>query len=132
MSDAGERSAAQRQEESAPAPLKEATDARVLLVLILSDRAWLDEVVTVLLDVGATGATVLDSQGLGAILRREMPIFAGLASLIPERTGSHVVLSMTKVETAEKVFTYIEKERKANERPITFTVPVSRWTGIQR
>ncbi|RMD66504.1 MAG: hypothetical protein D6824_00750 [Planctomycetota bacterium] len=128
MSDAA---AKERQPEPAPEQPLPRREELVLLVLILADRAWLDDIVTVLLDVGATGATVLDSQGLGAILRREMPIFAGLASLIPERTGSHVILSVVTPEVADAVFTYVEQERRSSERPIVFTSPILRWTGIR-
>lgn len=129
MSDARAGEEARAQPSASTSPEQGEKDERVLLMLILADRTWLDDIVTVLVDVGATGATVLDSQGLGAILRREMPIFAGLASLIPERTGSHVIVSLTTRATADKVFTYIDKERKPSERPIAFTVPVDRWTG---
>jgi len=128
MSDAAEQ---ERQPQAAPEQPLPKREELVLLVLILADRAWLDDIVTVLLDVGATGATVLDSQGLGAILRREMPIFAGLASLIPERTGSHVILSAVTPEVADAVFAYIEEERRTAERPIVFTTPILRWAGLK-
>ena len=93
-------------------------DGRVLLVMIASDHAMFDDLITALLDIGLTGATVIESRGMGAILREEMPIFAGLAALIPEHTGSRVLLSVTTREQAGRVFQYMETELKAANRPM--------------
>ena len=107
-------------------------DGRVLLVMIASDHAMFDDLITALLDIGLTGATVIESKGMGSILREEMPIFAGLAAMIPEHTGSRVLISVTTREQAEKVFQFLEDEIKAANRPIAITVPVERTAGLQR
>ena len=107
-------------------------DGRVLLVMIASDHAMFDDLITALLDIGLTGATVIESKGMGSILREEMPIFAGLAALIPEHTGSRVLLSVTTREQAERVFQFLEDEIKAANRPIALTVPVERTAGLLR
>lgn len=107
-------------------------DGRVLLVMIASDHAMFDDLITALLDIGLTGATVIESRGMGAILREEMPIFAGLAALIPEHTGSRVLLSVTTREQAGRVFQYMETELKAANRPIALTVPIEHAAGLLR
>ena len=107
-------------------------DGRVLLVMIASDHAMFDDLITALLDIGLTGATVIESRGMGAILREEMPIFAGLAALIPEHTGSRVLLSVTTREQAGRVFQYMETELKAANRPIALTVPIEQAAGLLR
>ena len=107
-------------------------DGRVLLVLIATDHAMFDDLITALLDIGLTGATVLESRGMGSILREEMPIFAGLAALIPEHTGSRVLLSVTTREQADRVFGYMETELKAANRPIALTVPIEKTSGLLR
>jgi hypothetical protein len=107
-------------------------DGRVLLVMIASDHAMFDELITALLDIGLTGATVIESRGMGSILREEMPIFAGLAALIPEHTGSRVLLSVTTREQAGRVFKYLDTELKASNRPIAVTVPVENAAGLLR
>ena len=104
--------------------------APVLLVIILSDPAELDKLITLLLDAGVTGATVLESKGMAAILREDMPIFSGLASLLPERTGSRVIFSVTTREGAAGVFAVLEEELKERERPIALTVPVDASLGL--
>ena len=49
-----------------------------LLILILNKAEKLEEVLEGFIEVGITGATVIDSVGMGHILSEEVPIFAGL------------------------------------------------------
>jgi len=107
-------------------------NGRVLLVMIASDHAMFDDLITALLDIGLTGATVIESRGMGSILREEMPIFAGLAALIPEHTGSRVLISVTTREQAQRVFRFLETELKVANRPIAVTVPVELAVGLLR
>lgn len=104
---------------------------RVLIVMVASSPAALDELITLLLDLGLPGATVLESKGLGAILRSEMPIFSGLAAMIPEQTGSRVILSAASVERADELLDALE-ELPAGSRPIAFTTPIDRAVGLSR
>ena len=94
-----------------------------LLLLIVRNKAVLDEVVTGLLDAGITGATILDSRGLGSVLRHDMPIFAGLASLLPETTDGRVVVSLVTAEVIEPLKRFID-EMHAGDRPIAMVLPV--------
>lgn len=98
-------------------------ESRRLLVMIARDEAALDELVTGMLDVGMTGATVIDSQGLSAILRQDMPIFAGLAALLPQPSGSRVVISLTRIEVIETLKRFID-EMDPVRRPIAMVLPV--------
>jgi len=104
----------------------------VLLVAIASSPAALDEMVTVLLDLGVPGATVVDSKGLGALLRQEMPIFAGLAALLPDQTGSRVVFSVARKDVADAVLTHVEEELRGEVNLIVFTAPIGRVVGLKR
>lgn len=107
-------------------------DGRVLLVMVASDHAMFDDLITALLDIGLTGATVIESRGMGSILREEMPIFAGLAAMIPEHTGSRVLLSVTTREQSGRVFRYLDTELKVANRPIAITVPIEDFAGLLR
>lgn len=104
---------------------------RVLIVMIASSPAALDELITLLLDLGLPGATVLESKGLGAILRSEMPIFSGLAAMIPEQTGSRVILSAALLKKADQLLDALESLPSAS-RPIAFTTPIHRAVGLSR
>lgn len=114
------------------APSAPAASGRVLLVIIASSPTQLDDIITVLLDLGLPGATVIESKGLGAILRQEMPIFAGLASLIPDQTGSRLILSVTRPDAAASFFEFLEHEMTGSVRPIAFTLPIDRVSGLTR
>ncbi len=103
-------------------------DDLVLVVMIVSSPAILDDLVTGLLDIGLA-ATIMESKGLMALLREEMPIFGGLASMMPSSTGSRVALSLTTREMARRVFVFLEKELRIADRPIAFAVPVESAFG---
>lgn len=80
------------------------------LVLIIVDRAELvDELLTGFLDIGVPGATVLESRGMGSIIKQEMPMFAGLASLFPEHTGSRVIISVLPGSIIDKVYEVLDE-----------------------
>ena len=102
---------------------------RCLLILIARNEESFDPLATGLLDVGITGATVVDSKGLGAIIREEMPMFAGLASLLPRETGSRILLSVTTRDRIEAVRSFIA-EMKADQRPIGAVLPVESTLGL--
>jgi hypothetical protein len=104
---------------------------RVLLVLIAKSHAVFDEIITILLDVGVSG-TVIDSKGLMALIREELPVFTGLASMVPETTGSRVVLSVTTPANAEQLFEALKAEIPEADRPIVVTLPVHTMLGITR
>ena len=115
--------------EESPEQATGSNSDAVLLFLVVSDPDALDRIITLLLDVGITGATVIESRGMGAIIREEMPIFSGLAPLLPARTGSRVIVSATSTSRADEMFTAFEREFKERDRPIAFTTPISRLLG---
>lgn len=101
-----------------------------LLIMIARNESALDELMTGLLDVGITGATILESKGMGAILRQEMPMFAGLASLLPQQTGSRVILSVARTDRLERMQRFVEEMRQ-EDRPLLIVVPVERVSGLK-
>lgn len=107
------------------------TPERVLVVIIVPNTTVLDDVATGLLDIGLAG-TVLESKGLMTLMREEMPIFGGLASMLPQSTGSKMIFSVTTGSLAESAFKMIEREFKQVERPIAFTVPIDRLVGMRQ
>ena len=102
----------------------------LLLVLIARTEESFDPVVTALLDAGITGATVLESRGLGAIIRSEMPIFAGLAALLPQSTGSRVILSVATTERVDALMRFLQQLPR-ERRPIGVTMPVQQVLGLE-
>ena len=102
-----------------------------LLVLIARSEAALDELVTGMLDVGITGATVVESKGLGAILRQDMPMFAGLAALLPQHTGSRVVICLTDINEISELRKYVD-DMEPDQQPIAITLPIDEAWGPYR
>ena len=108
--------------------MSELDPSKRLLVMIARDEASFDELVTGMLDVGLEGATVVDSKGIGAILRRDLPIFAGLAALLPEHTGSRIAFSLTTPQRIDAMKRFTE-EMSAARRPIMIVLPVEMAFG---
>jgi len=54
-----------------------------LLLAVVSDEGALDRLLTVLVEYEALGAVVLEARTGLELLERDLPIFAGLRSLIP-------------------------------------------------
>ncbi|RMH23544.1 MAG: hypothetical protein D6693_11310 [Planctomycetota bacterium] len=106
--------------------------SHVLLVVIASDPASMDDLLTALLDIGITGATLIDSKGMATVLREEMPIFSGLAALLPGTTGSRMLFSVTTSETASQVLDYVTNQMRADAKPIAAVVPVTAVAGLKR
>ena len=112
----------------------DARPAMKLFVVILDQPELVDELITGYLDLGVRGATVVESRGMGQIVRQDMPMFAGLASLFPESTGSRMVMSVMPEELVEKVFQLIEElvgELEQSNSAICFTLPVEQFRGIR-
>lgn len=105
-------------------------DERVLLIMIVASTAILDDVITVLLDIDIAG-TVVESKGLMALLREEMPIFGGLASMLPETTGSRIVLSVCTRRRVQSVFEILRDEFEDRNRPLALTVPIEQMAGFR-
>ena len=111
------------------APSRE-TD-RLALVMIVPDPQILDVIVTALVDLGIA-ATILESKGLMTLLREEMPIFGGLTAMLPQTSGSKVILSVATRESCEKVMGFIEEKMKKGQRPIAFAVAIEALTGVRQ
>ncbi len=105
-------------------------DETKLLILIARTEESFDPVVTALLDAGITGATILESRGLGAIIRSEMPIFAGLAALLPHATGSRVILSVATQSSIDALMRFVGQLPR-EQRPIGVTMPATTVLGLE-
>ncbi len=106
-----------------------------LLIAVINEEDRLDDVLSGLLEIGITGATVIDSEGMGHVLSRDIPVFTGLRTLISRarprnQTIFSVVESEEKVESALALLEEIFGDRAGPATGIAFTVPVSRVLGL--
>lgn len=107
----------------------------ILLVFICNRPESLDEILEGFLEVGITGATIIDSVGMGRILSSEVPIFAGFRSMFRgastvNKTILSVVNDPAKVGEA---FQIIEEAVGSLDDPgngIAFTIAVDSVRGL--
>ena len=101
---------------------------RMLLLIARNEDAF-DPLITGLLDVGITGATIIESRGIGAVIREDMPFFAGLAALLPQHTGSRMLVSVTTTDRIEGLLRYFDQLRP-EQRPVGAVLPVEAVIGF--
>ena len=109
-----------------------------LLVLVIDRGDKLDSILSGFIELGVTGATVIESQGMVRELTKNpaaAPVFAGLQDLIASsRPQSSTVFSV--IETQEKLDAAIQMIReKCGDMTnpgtgILFTIPVGRAVGL--
>jgi nitrogen regulatory protein P-II 1 len=106
-----------------------------LFVFICNDPDKLDEILEGFLEIGITGATIIDTVGMGYILATEIPIFAGFRSLLSGASSyNKTILSVIKEpEKVHAVFDLIEEVCGSLDKAgagIAFTVPIDEVRGL--
>ncbi len=105
-----------------------------LLVAVIHDAEKIDEILSGFLELGITGATVLSSEGMGSVLSHDVPIFAGLQTLISgSRPQNRLVLSVVpedKVRPAVELLQDVSGGLDTPATGIAFTLPVDAVFGI--
>ncbi len=106
-----------------------------LLVAVINQEERLEEVLAGFLEIGVTGATVVNSEGMGRLLANEVPIFAGLQALASRtRPRNQMVFSImedAKVERALEMLQEIVGDFDVPATGIVFTLPVGRVLGLK-
>ena len=107
----------------------------ILLIFICNRPDKLDEILEGFLEIGVTGATVIDTVGMGQILSSDVPIFAGFRSLF--RGASAVNKTIMSVirdpDIIPEIMQIIEEAVGSLDEPgsgIAFTVPISDVRGL--
>ncbi len=82
-----------------------------LLVIILTKEGILEDVLSVLIELGITDASILDSQALGRVLAYKVPIFAGLRfGMEGGRTYSKTILALVEDREADRKIARLLKD----------------------
>jgi nitrogen regulatory protein P-II 1 len=106
-----------------------------LLVLFLNKVEKLEEVLEGYVEIGITGATVLDSVGMGHILCEEVPIFAGLRFMFAgAKPHNKTVISVIRNEKEEDAIRVLKKILGDLNKPgtgIVFTFSLDRVEGLK-
>jgi nitrogen regulatory protein PII len=105
-----------------------------LLIIIVKQTQFLDDILTGFVDVGIHGATVIDSRGMGQILTANVPIFAGLKDLMPGgNIGNYMIMSVVESAQVEKAIALIKEtcgDLNKEGVGIAFTLPLKSVFGL--
>ncbi|HET8655985.1 MAG TPA: P-II family nitrogen regulator [Longimicrobiaceae bacterium] len=106
-----------------------------LLIAVINREEKLDEILSGLVELGVTGATLVSSEGMGRMLSYDIPIFAGLETLAARsRPRNQTLFSVIREdEKVDAVIRLLEEICGSFDDPATgivFTVPVLRVMGL--
>lgn len=105
-----------------------------LLVAVINDAGKLDDILAGFVELGITGATILNSEGMGHVLAHDIPIFAGLQTLISgSRPQNRLLLSVIQadlVPAAIDLLQHVCGQFDAPATGIAFTIPVDSVHGL--
>ncbi len=108
-----------------------------LLVFILNKEEFLESVLEAYVEAGLSGATILDSEGMGRFLAYEVPLFADFRDfIVANKPRNKTILSVVQDEaTVQRLVPLIEESVGSLQDPGTgllFTVPVDWAVGLKR
>ena len=100
----------------------------------MNEPETVDEILSGFLELGITGATILNSEGMGRVLSHDIPIFAGLQTLIsrsrPQNRTIFSVIEDEKVDPAIALLQEVCGDLTAPATGIAFTFPLGRVVGL--
>jgi hypothetical protein len=105
-----------------------------LLLFVLNKEEHLEEILELFLELDISGATIIDSVGMGRILAHDIPIFAGFRNLMQEsRPGNKTILTLVEDQKVKQITKGIEQICGSLDEAgagILVTIPVSFAKGI--
>lgn len=105
-----------------------------LLVAVINDAEKVDEILSGFLELGITGATIINSEGMGRLLSHDIPIFAGLQTLIsgsrPQNRTIFSVIPGDRVDPAIELLQDVFGDLNTPATGIVFTLPVEQVVGL--
>ena len=106
-----------------------------LMVLVLNESELLDETLEKLYEIGITGATVINSQGMGRTICENVPLFGGLSSMFKEcRPANNTIFSVIddekKINQVLEIVETVTGDLQTAGKGIFFTIPLHQVKGI--
>lgn len=110
------------------------TPETMLLIAVVNDADKVDEILSGFLEIGITGATIISSEGMGRLLSHDIPIFAGLQTLLQgSRPQNRTIFSVITADKADAAFGLLQEVCGSLTNPATgiaFSIPVVRVVGL--
>ncbi len=103
-----------------------------LAIVFLNRIEHLDELLSLFLEIGVTGATVLDSIGMGHIISENIPIFAGLREAFAGSSPNNkIILTVTDDETVLDMAGVLEDIESDDEKVgFLISLPIDKVFGL--
>lgn len=105
-----------------------------LLVAVVNDPDRLDEILAGFVKLDITGATIVSSEGMGHLLSHDIPVFAGLQTLLSNsRPQNRTILSVVQDDKVQPAIDLLQRICGNLDDPATgiaFTLPVDRVVGL--
>jgi nitrogen regulatory protein P-II 1 len=106
-----------------------------LLFIVLNSTDQLEEVLEGLIEVGVTGATVVDSVGMGHIIE-DVPLFAGMKDTFrSSKPHNKMIFSVIGDVQAAETLTMLENILACSQekhKGIAFTMPIDAAIGVRK
>ena len=110
------------------------TPETMLLIAVVNDADKVDEILSGFLEIGITGATIISSEGMGRLLSHDIPIFAGLQTLLQgSRPQNRTIFSVITADKADAAFGLLQEVCGSLTNPATgiaFSIPIVRVVGL--
>ena len=104
-----------------------------LLCIVLNSTEDIEQVLEGLIEAGVTGATVMDSMGMGHLIE-DVPLFAGVRNLFraarPRNNMIFSVVTETQAADALQVLDKILDCTHPHGKGIAFTLPIAAAIGM--
>ncbi len=106
-----------------------------LLLIVLNSSDKLEEVLEGLLEAGVTGATVVDSIGMGHILE-DVPLFAGMRNVFrAAKPRNNMIFSVIDDQQSRETLEVLDKILACSQekgKGIAVTMPIDSAIGVRR
>ncbi len=106
-----------------------------LVIFVLNKEEFLEDVLEAFIEAGITGATILDSEGMGRFLTYEVPLFADFKDFMKgnkpyNKTIFSVVDEDEKIKKVEEMIEQICGDLSSPGTGVFFTLPVDYIKGL--
>ncbi len=110
--------------------------AAQLLICVVNEPSKVEEILEAFIDIGVTGATIIDSYGMGGVLTRDIPIFAGFRQVLSgsgsnNKTIFSVIDSDETLQATVKAIESICGDLDNPSTGIMMTLPLSFVKGLR-
>lgn len=108
-----------------------------LLIIVLNEEKYLEDVLSVLVELGVTDANVADVRSMGPMLAHDVPIFAGLQyQMEGRRPYAKMIFALVQDDSiVEEIVATLKDVGLDFEKPGTgfvFTLPVGKIIGKEK